>query len=100
MRQYGQYCLDLFDTVQQAAVNMPQDYAICHVPHPGVFTFGGKLVSWEESTGVVNLRPGMEKFSAPEGSRLVLARPGKEHFYFQLPARPVAQNVVFALPHP
>jgi len=79
---------------------MPEGYEISQLPRPGMLTFVGKLVSWEEAMGVErqDLRPGMEKFSAPEGSRLVLTRPGEAPYYFAIPTRSLAYNIEFAQP--
>ncbi|KIY51938.1 hypothetical protein FISHEDRAFT_56394 [Fistulina hepatica ATCC 64428] len=99
MEQYGQYCLDFFHVADGIPVNTPDGYKISHVPHPGVFTFGGALVSWETAMHMDCQRvpQGTEKYSTPEGSRLMLIRPGEEPFYFQIPLRAV-QQVEFAQP--
>jgi len=92
MHQYGQFCLDLYDVQNSVALNMPSEYSLVHVPHPGVYTFGGrggKLVSWEESWGIARkeVKPGLERFTVPEGARLMLVRPNHNPFYFQIPTR-------------
>lgn len=95
MEKYGQYCLNFFHAGDRIAVNTPDRYEIVHVPRPGVFTFGGKLVSWEKALGKDQHMPaGTEKYSVPEGSRLVLVRPGEDPFYFQVPLRPAQQQRV------
>lgn len=98
MESYGQYCLDLFHVTDRIAVNTPKGFSISHVSNPGVFTFGDRLVSWEAAMKVKHLNDGEEKYSAPEGSSLVLTRPHEQPFYFQLPVRSVPQAVVYARP--
>ena len=53
-------------------MNTPDGYVISYYPHLGVFTFSKELVSWETATGVDRISAGMEKYNAPEGSRLAL----------------------------
>jgi len=98
LESYGQYCIDFFHVRKRIAVNTPRHFAISHALNPGVFTFGGKLVSWEEAMKVGRLNDGQEKYSAPEGASLVLTRPSEPPFYFQLPIRSVPQTVVYAQP--
>jgi len=98
MERFGQYCLDFFHVKDHIAVNTPEGFKISHVPIPGVFMFGGPLISWEAAMKVKHLNDGAEKYSVPEGSSLVLTRPGEEPFYFQLPVRSVPQTVVYAQP--
>ncbi|ETW75135.1 hypothetical protein HETIRDRAFT_455821 [Heterobasidion irregulare TC 32-1] len=90
-QRHGQYCLDFF----HAPVNTPDRYEIVHVPHPGVFTFRGRLVSWEKALGKdQHMPPGTDRYSVPEGSQLVVVRPGEDPFYFQVPLRPAQQQRV------
>ncbi|GBE85454.1 hypothetical protein SCP_0706410 [Sparassis crispa] len=100
MEQYGQYCLDFYHVDKRIPVNTPDGYEISPVSHPGVYTFGGKLVSRETAmrVGRQSLRPGAEKYSTPEGSRLVLTRAGESPFQFEIPFRPVQHQVEFAQP--
>lgn len=101
LERYGQYFLDLFDVRSGISVNTPDDYTIVNVPIPGAFTFGGQLVSCETAYGVKRdeLRPGAEKYSVPEGSRLAVIRRGQEPFYFQIPTRSI-EGIAFAGPRP
>ncbi|KAL4079249.1 hypothetical protein J3A83DRAFT_4085557, partial [Scleroderma citrinum] len=98
LERYGLYCFDFFDVVERVPVNTPDGYVISYCPHPGVYSFKGKLVSWETAMKVDRVPAGMEKYSAPEGSRLVLTCPGKEPYYFEIPRRPFLPRVVFAQP--
>jgi len=98
MEQYGTYCLDFFDVVERTPVNTPDGYVISYHPHPGVFTFSRELVSWEAAAGIDRISAGMEKYSAPEGSQLVLMRPGKVPYYFQIPRRPSGNGIEFVQP--
>ena len=66
--------------------------------HPDVSTFSRKLVSWETAVGVDRISPGMEKYSVTEGSWLMLSRPGKKPFYFEIPHRCSVHGVVFVQP--
>lgn len=86
---YGQYCLDFFHLRKNVAVNTPDNYKMVYVPFPGVYTFGGELVSWEAAWGVrkEELRPEQERYSVPEGSRLALLRDGHDPFLFLIPTR-------------
>ncbi|KAL6300692.1 hypothetical protein BKA93DRAFT_707929, partial [Sparassis latifolia] len=89
MEQYGQYCLDFYHVDKRIPVNTPDGYEISPVSHPGVYAFGGKLVSWETAmrVGRRSLRPGAWKYSAPEGSRLVLTRAGGSMWTRSAPSR-------------
>jgi len=98
LERFGQYCIDIFHAVDHIAMNTPKDFTISHAPNPGVFTFGDQLVSWEVAMKVKHLNDGAEKYSAPEGSSLVLTRPDEEPFYFRLPVRSVPQTMVYAQP--
>lgn len=66
MEQYGQYCLDFFDPVNDIAVNGPDDYKIWHNPYPGQLTYGEQLVSWEAAMHVTTVPAGEERFLADE----------------------------------
>lgn len=89
LEDYGQYCLDFFDERSNIAVNTPDSYTLAYVPFPGVYTFGGTIVSWEAAWGVrkEELRPQQEKYSVPEGARIALMREGHRPFYFLVPTR-------------
>ncbi|KAI6043383.1 hypothetical protein EDC04DRAFT_2509379, partial [Pisolithus marmoratus] len=58
--------------------------------------FGGKLFTWEEAFGLLNIPPGEEKYSVLEGSRLSLKCPGEPTFYFEIPVMPVENCIPFA----
>ncbi|KAI0318082.1 hypothetical protein OF83DRAFT_1185016, partial [Amylostereum chailletii] len=98
MGQYGQYCLDFFDTAAETAVRKPAGYAVRRVPRPGTFTFQGSLTSWEQSMRVAEFSADKERFSVPEGSLWTLVRPGEEDFHFAIPVRPVQSTQQFAFP--
>ena len=96
MEQYGQYCFDFFDVVQHIPVNTPDGHKISFYTPYQTPTM---LVSW----GAVNMDKfpaGMEKYSTLEGSHLVLMRPGKIPYHFQIPHRPSANHdgVAFVQP--
>ncbi|KIM54672.1 hypothetical protein SCLCIDRAFT_1152246 [Scleroderma citrinum Foug A] len=95
---FGLYCLDFFDVVECTPMNTPNGYVISCYPQPGVFTSTGNLVSWETAAGLCEISPGMEKYSAHEGSRLVLTHPGKTPYYFKIPCRSSGHEVVFVQP--
>ena len=90
MEQYGLYCFDFFDVVERTAMNTPNGHA-----HLGMFAFSKELVSWETAVGLDRIPAGTEKYSTPEGSRLVLSRPGKMPYYFEIPPRLSGHGVVF-----
>lgn len=95
----GQYCFDFFHIRDGIAVNAPHNYKIVQIPVPGAMTFGGQLQPWEISFGInrEDIRPGEEKYSVPEGSRLALLRDGEEPFYFRIPTRALeVPGIVFA----
>jgi len=99
MEQYGLYCLDFFDIVKRTPVNTPNGYAISYYL-PSVSS-SRELVSWEAAARMDPIPAGTEKYSAAEGSRLVLTRPGKMPYYFQIPRRPSVHGyggVVFVQP--
>ncbi|KIO11332.1 hypothetical protein M404DRAFT_995008, partial [Pisolithus tinctorius Marx 270] len=87
MEQYGQYCLDFFDPVNDIAVNAPDDYKIWHNPYHGQFTYGEQLVSWEAAMHVTKVPAGEEKYGVQEGSSLVLTRSNATPLSFQIPCR-------------
>ncbi|KIO00702.1 hypothetical protein M404DRAFT_1003715 [Pisolithus tinctorius Marx 270] len=100
MEQYGQYCFDFFDLVNDIAVNAPDDYKIWHIPYPGQLTYGEHLVSWEAAMHVTTVPVGEEKYSAQEGSWLVLTRSNATPLGFQIPFRPRSMvRMDFAEPH-
>lgn len=102
MEDIGQYCFDFFHVRDGIAVNTPDNYKISQLPVPaipGTMMFGGQVQPWEISFGInrEDIRPGEEKYSAPEGSRLVLLRDGEEPFYFKIPTRELeVPGIVFA----
>ncbi|KAF8555961.1 hypothetical protein OG21DRAFT_1564282, partial [Imleria badia] len=85
MQPYEQFCLDFFDTKQCVPVNTPVDFELWDIPRPGVFSYGGKLISWEAAFHNEYIPAGEEKYSVPEGSHIALKRPGEETFLFQIP---------------
>jgi len=94
MKQYSQFCLDLWDTARQRALNLPDGWVLCNVPRPNIYTPGGSssaLVSWEAAyracTGNSKTSPGTGRFTSVEGSPLVLVRPGEPNVYFMIPTR-------------
>ncbi|KAI6008746.1 hypothetical protein F5J12DRAFT_825301 [Pisolithus orientalis] len=94
MAQYGQYCLDFFDLVNDIAVNAPDDYKIWHIPYPGQLTYGEQLVSWEAAMHA------RRSTSVQEGSWLVLTRSNATPLGFQIPFRPRSMvRMDFAEPH-
>jgi len=99
MEQYGLYCFDFFDVVKRTPVNTPDGYVISYYLDQGV-SFSRELVSWETGAGMDRIPAGTEKYGAAEGSRLVLTRPGKMPYYFQIPRRPSTTHggVVFVQP--
>ncbi|KIJ60070.1 hypothetical protein HYDPIDRAFT_32645 [Hydnomerulius pinastri MD-312] len=100
MERHRQYCLDFFDTCRRCAVDTPDGYEILFLSD--VYMPGEKLVTWETAMDVApeDLLPGAEKYSVTEGSELVLKRPGRDDFLFQIPVRPNPQGYVFAQPVP
>ena len=102
MERHRQYCFDFFDVVERGAMNTPYGYVISSYPTPGVPAYPGELVSWEIAWGWERDRipAGLEKYSAMEGSRLVLTRPGKMPYYFEIPRRPSGDGLVFAQAQP
>ena len=95
MQRFGGYCLDFFDVVERIPVNTPDGYVISYYPH---VTPKSTLVTWERAAGVYRVRPGMEKYSIEEGALLMLTRPGKEPYCFQIPRRPTQAVPGFAQP--
>ena len=96
MEQYGQYCFDFFDVVQRIPVNTPDGHVITF---SAPYQTPTKLVSWE-AANMDKFPAGTEKYSTLEGSRLVLTRPGKIPYHFQIPRRPSAYHngVAFVQP--
>ncbi|KAI6015126.1 hypothetical protein F5J12DRAFT_816085 [Pisolithus orientalis] len=100
MEQYGQYCLDFFDPVNDIAVNGPDDYKIWHNPYPGQLTYGEQLVSWEAAMHVTTVPAGEERYGVQEGSWLVLTRSNAIPLGFQIPCRRRSMvRMDFAEPH-
>ncbi|OBZ68526.1 hypothetical protein A0H81_11458 [Grifola frondosa] len=91
MASRRQYCIDYFDTRRNTPINKPDGFDIYPVgmSGPGFLAFNGPLISWEEAMRVEHqhLRPGAEKFSAPEGSHLALRRHGHPDLVFEVPLR-------------
>ena len=119
MDYYGHFCLDFYDTERKTPVNLPAGYGFyaggapslppaAFSPLPGEYVpksvrarmnsrsprcvpaFG----SWERNLGIHSFPEGEEKWSFPEGSRLVLKRNGHPDFMFQVPVR---QQAVFGI---
>lgn len=102
MDDLGHYCLDFFDPRGHGkAVNTPAAWKIDSVKTPGSFNLGGQITPWERAFGISprDTPPGEERYSVPEGSRLVLIRDGHEPLYFQIPTR-VHGNITFLQPRP
>ncbi|KAF8548882.1 hypothetical protein OG21DRAFT_1448613 [Imleria badia] len=88
MEQYGQCCFDFFNPTEHTPVNTPNGFIITPLPQPGNIPFEKKLKSWKEAMQVANIIEGLEKYSAPEGMRLMLTYPEEAPFYFQIPSKP------------
>jgi len=88
MQYHAGYCLDLFDITKKIPVDTPDDFEFWHVSSPSC---GMKLCSLQKVFGVPawRIRPGDEKYTVLEGSRIVLVRPGNVPFYFEIPSRPM-----------
>jgi len=104
LQQFRLYCFDLFDMDKRVAINLPEGYKICNASYVGAHALGSRgteVRCWERAWGVPRekLLPGQEHFSAPEDAHLALIRPGKDPFYFLLPARPYLHNGVEVVFH-
>jgi len=102
LQYLGAYCLDLFDITKKIPVDTPNDFEFWNVPRPGGASSVMKLCSWQVAFASVPgwcILPGDEKYSVSEGSRIVLVRPGKVPFYFEIPSMPMETGGV-PLPQP
>ncbi|KAF8548874.1 hypothetical protein OG21DRAFT_1422293, partial [Imleria badia] len=88
MEQYSQCCFDFFDLFSHVPVDAPEGFKIMHLPQPSMFPYKGRLPSWEESMRAPRTQDGLEKYSAPEGMKLMLTYPRNDSLYFQIPSRP------------
>lgn len=97
---FRQFCFDLFDKHLRTPVNLPPDWEFwpSEANVPGVFFGAGPIHSWEVAAGVdrSDMKPGAEKWCAPEGSNVSLHRkdmPG-DGFTFAIPTRTPTQAIV------
>ncbi|KAI6106666.1 ubiquitin-related domain-containing protein [Pisolithus croceorrhizus] len=84
LQQLRHYCFDFYNVTSRVPANTPEGFELWGVRRPGTYSYGGQIKSWEAAFGLSDILPGEEKYSAPEGSRIVLRRPGEDPFYFQL----------------
>lgn len=92
MAHLGQFCFDFFDVARRVPVDPPAGYTIED-------STGGTQMTWEAAFEWTASAPsGSQKYSAPEGTHLVLRRPGEAPLHFRIPVRPRApvQYVAFA----
>ena len=71
--QYRGWRFDLFDVSTSTTVNLPRDFAFIDVR--GVAgPARSKLLNLEEGMGIprVEMQPGMENWTAPEGSKIII----------------------------
>lgn len=85
MQKYAQYCLDFFDVNKRIPVNTPDGYKIYYLQYLGQHE--EQLVPWEIAMKVERVDEGQEKYSVQEGSQLVLTRPDKDPYLFEIPHR-------------
>lgn len=94
MDRHRQFCFDFFDIARRIPVDPPSGYEI-------VDSIGVQQRTWEAAFGWTDRAPsGSQKYCAPEGTHLVLRRPGEDPLNFKIPVRPRApvnvQHVAFA----
>ncbi|KAJ6465192.1 hypothetical protein C8R47DRAFT_991618, partial [Mycena vitilis] len=93
--QSGMFFFDFFDARRQVAVNAPQGYTVTVVwPH----ALAGPLASLEVVMGVTP-DEGFEKFTVTQNVRCSLARPHREAYLFDIPARAPEVGVGQAVPY-
>jgi len=86
-----QMFFDFFDRTLRVAVNTPEGYEVYNVNNPSGLAPYGRLLSWERTEDRNRIpRPGFEKYSALEGSRIMIRRPCEEPCFFRIPTRPTA----------
>ncbi|KAI9570154.1 Dopey, N-terminal-domain-containing protein [Boletus coccyginus] len=90
MQYHAGYCLDLFDITQKTSMDTPDDFEFRHISRPDG-PGGMKLLSLRKVFDVpaCHIQPGNETYVVLEGSRIVLVRPGKAPFYFEIPSMPM-----------
>ncbi|KAI6118389.1 hypothetical protein F5141DRAFT_999961, partial [Pisolithus sp. B1] len=96
LQQLRHYCFDFYNVTSRVPANTPEGFELWGVRRPGTYSYGGQIKSWEAAFGLSDILPGEEKYSAPEGSRIVLRRPGEDPFYFQVPEMPAENGAPFA----
>jgi len=103
LEEAKQMFFDFFDCTLRVAVNTPEGFDVYNVDNPGGLAPYGRLLSWERAYDRNKTpRPGFEKYSALEGSRIMIKRPYEEPCFFRIPIMPTVgeDNIqpVLALP--
>jgi hypothetical protein len=99
----NQYFFDLYDRSNGCSMNLPNDWKFINAAVPGnafwLVPPNTELPSWEVTFGMhsANIPPGEECFAVPEGTFLLLTRPGMPDFPLYFEPHPIALHG-FTLP--